>query len=331
MGESVRIGVIGAGKIGLQHCRTLAQHPGVELVAVADLSQEHAERAAALARGATSTTDHASLLADPSIRAVVIAATSDVHVTLISEAARAGKDVFCEKPLALTLEDADAVLRVVDECGVKLQVGFQRRFDPAYCEAQRAIAAGELGEVELIVGTTRDPKPASVEYLRGSGSLFVDMSIHDYDSVRFLTGLEVEEVFTWGEVLYQDGEGEAFVDTAVTTLKLASGALATITNSRRAVYGYEVGIEVMGSKGKVAVGQEQETLVRHYGEQGVSHDYVAWYWDRFRDAYAQELAHFVRCAAAGRAPDSSGADARAALAIALAAGRSWREGRPVRV
>ena len=331
MADKVRVGVIGAGVMGRSHCETLALRlPGAELVAVADVDEDAARRAAGLAPAAAVLTDHRVLLADPSLQAVVIATPNDTHASLIREAARAGKHVFCEKPVALDLASADAALAEVDRQGVKLQVGFQRRFDSAYREARRAIADGELGAVELIVGTTRDPRPPSLEQLRWSGGLFTDTAIHDLDSVRFLTGLEVVQVFAAASTLVlENAAEEGFVDTAVTALRLETGALAVISNSLRAAYGYAVSMEVMGERGKIAVGYERQTAVRRLTAEGVRHDHVGWFLDRFGEAYQRELAHFVDCVAADCEPEVTGADGRAALALALLAARSHREGRPL--
>ncbi len=331
MADRVRVGVIGAGAMGTYHCRSLAQRIlGAELAALADVKAEAARRAAALADGARATTEPESLLADPSIEAVVIASPNDTHARYVEAAARAGKHVFCEKPIALDLESADAALAAVKQHGVKLQIGFQRRFDAAYRRARGAIAAGELGRLELIVATTRDPKPPGLPQLHRSGGLFPDTAIHDLDAVRFLSGLEVAEVYATASrlVLAESGD-EGFVDTAVICLRLETGALAVITNSLRAAHGYEVAMEVMGERGKLALGQEEQVRLRRYDAQGVRHDYVGHFLDRFGEAYVQELAHFIDCVRQDREPEASGADGRAALALALLAQRSAREGRPL--
>lgn len=330
MSERVRVGVIGAGTLGYEHCRSLAQRiPEADLAAVADLNLEAAQRAAALAPDATATNEHHAILADPSIRAVVVATPNDTHAQLAREAAESGKHVFCEKPLGLDLESVDAALASAARSDVMVQVGFQRRFDRAYREARRMIAEGEVGGVELVVGTTRDPGPPSPEYLASCGGFFADTAIHDLDSVRFLTGLEASEVFATASTLVLPEGGEASLDTAVTTLRLENGGLAVITNSRRATYGYEVGIEVLGSKGKVAVAHEQQTLLRRYTAGGMSHDYVGSYWERFGEAFVREIAQFVACVAERRRPEATGEDGRAALELALLAARSYREGRPL--
>ena len=333
MAERVRVGVIGAGAMGTYHCQSLVQRiPAAELAAVADVTSAAAGRAAAFAPGAQATTEPESLLADPSIKAVVIASPNDTHARFIEEAARAGKHVFCEKPIALDLDSADAALAEVQRRRVKLQIGFQRRFDAAYRRAREAIAAGELGHLELIAGTTRDPKPPSLAQLRRSGGLFTDTAIHDLDAVRFLSGLEATEVYaTASRLVLPEGGDEGFVDTAVICLRLETGALAVITNSLRAAYGYEVGMEVMGGRGKLAVGQEEQVRLRRYDAEGVRHDHVGWFLDRFGEAYVQELAHFIECVRSDREPEVSGADGRAALVLGLLAQRSAREGRPLAV
>jgi myo-inositol 2-dehydrogenase/D-chiro-inositol 1-dehydrogenase len=259
---------------------------------------------------------------------VVITTPNDTHAQFIIEAANAGKQIFCEKPLALDMADADAALEAVISNSVKLQIGLQRRFEPAYQEARKALLAGEVGNVELIVGTTRDPTPPPAAYLEHAGSFFVDTAIHDYDAVRFLTGLEVTDVFaTAATLVLEDNSDRPVRDTAVTSLRLGNGALATITNSRRSTYGYDVRIEVAGSTGKISLGEERRSAVRTYSEAGVSHEFVGSYWELFEAAYVAELQHFVQCVAEDREPAVTGDDGRKALQIALLAERSSQEGR----
>ena len=226
---------------------------------------------------------------------------------------------------------ADAALAAVARYGVKLQVGFQRRFDPAYQRARELIAAGELGAVELAVAATRDPilptRPTRLE----DAAIFSQTTIHDLDGLRFLTGLDAVQVYATASWFSEGQAGECEVDTAAVVVRFQTGALATITNSRRTAYGYDVRVEVMGPKGKVEVGQEERIRLRHFTDQGVCHDHVYWYVDRFREAYRRELEHFVECVADDTAPAVSGADGRAAQVLAEAAARSLREGRPVDV
>jgi myo-inositol 2-dehydrogenase/D-chiro-inositol 1-dehydrogenase len=330
--EPIRVGLIGAGQMGLWHARCLAhdiQH--AELAAAADPDEEAARRAAALAPGTRWSAGHEAILADTSIRAVVIASPDGTHAGLIAEAAQAGKDVFCEKPLATNLAEADAALAAVGNHGVKLQIGFQRRFDPAYQRAREAIAAGELGPLELAVATTRDPLEAGRPGAGRNAAIFIQTTIHDLDSLRYLTGLEVVQVYSAASYFGEGSAEEDEVDTAALLLRFQTGALATITNSWRTAYGYDVQVEVMGPRGKVQVGYDRQTAVRRFSAQGVCHDHVYWYVDRFGQAYRREMEHFIDCVARGAAPDVGGADARAAQALAEAAARSLREGRPIDV
>ncbi len=329
MSDRVRIGVIGTGTLGMHHCRTLALHiAGADLTAVADKRDEAARAAAALGSAISIATDYRAILNDRTIQAVVITTPNDTHAQLVREAAEAGKDIFCEKPLALDMAGADSALEAVASNSVKLQIGFQRRFDPAYREARGALLAGDLGSIELIVGTTRDSAPPPAAYLERAGSFFVDTAIHDYDALRFLTGLEVTDVYATAATLILEDTGEQPVkDTSVTSLRMENGALATITNSRRSNYGYDVRIEVSGSKGRLALGEERRTAVRTYTSGGVSHDYIGSYWELFEAAYVAELRHFVQCVAEDREPEITGEDGRKALQIALLAERSSQEGR----
>jgi myo-inositol 2-dehydrogenase/D-chiro-inositol 1-dehydrogenase len=330
--EPIRVGLIGAGQMGLWHARCLAHDiQQAELAAAADPDEDAARRAAALAPGARWATSHDAIMSDRSIRAVVIASSDASHAGLIEEAARAGKDIFCEKPLATSLAEADAALAAVASYGVKLQVGFQRRFDPAYQRAREVIVAGELGPVELAVATTRDPFEPGHSGASKNAAIFIETTIHDFDSLRYLTGLEVVQVYANASYFGEGPAEEGEVDTAALVLRFQTGALATITDSRRAAYGYDVQVEVMGPKGKIQVGYERLTAVRHFDAQGVHHDHVYWYTDRFGQAYRREMEHFIECVARGAAPDVGGADARAAQALAEAAAHSLREGRPIDV
>jgi len=332
MEEPIRVGLIGAGQMGFWHARCLAHDiQQAELAAVVDPDEEAARRVAALAPGARWVTSHEAILSDPSIQAVVIVSPDATHAGLIEGAAQAGKDVFCEKPLATSLAEADAALAAVASHGVKLQVGFQRRFDPAYQRAREIIAAGDLGPVELAVATTRDPLQTEHSAGGGNAAIFIQTTVHDLDSLRFLTGLEVVQVYATASYFGEDPGEEGEMDTAAVVLRFQTGALATITDSRRTAYGYDVQVEVMGPKGKVQVGYERQIAVRHFSAQGVSHDHVYWYIDRFGVAYRREMEHFIECVARGVVPEVGGADARAAQALAEAAARSLREGRPIDV
>ncbi len=331
MGERVRVAIIGAGRIGRSHARTLAfQTPGCELVVVADALEENARASADECRVDRWTTDTDAVMADPSIDAVVIASSTDSHAPLIIQAAQAKKDIFTEKPIALDLEATDAALDAVAVAGVRLQVGFQRRYDRGYKRARDMIAAGKLGRIEYIRDTMRDPEPAPESYIATCGGLYRDMTIHNFDNVRHLMGDEVVEVYAAGAALvnpmftkYDD------VDTSVITLKFRNGGLAVIDNSRRAGFGYDCRTEIFGSEGALWVGYTRDTPLLHLTPDGVKSDHVFWFLERFGDAYVDELKDFVACIQEGRQPSVVGADGRAAIALAYACEASRRENAPV--
>lgn len=333
MSERLRVGLVGAGRIGQRHAQTLAALiPGAELVAIADANAEAARSIAAAVRVDRWTTDADAVLADPGVDAVVIASSTDTHAPYIIAAAEAGKDVFCEKPIALDLEATDAALDAVEKANVRLQIGFQRRFDKGYRRAKEMIASGTLGRIESIRDTMRDPAPAPRDYIARCGGLFRDMTIHNFDTVRWLMGSEVEEVYAVGAALVDPMFAELDdIDTSVVTLRFQGGGLAVIDNSRRSGFGYDVRTEVFGSDGAVFVGYSQETPLIHLSKVGVTSDHVNWFLDRFAQAYEDELRAFVEASLTGEQPIVTGDDGRAAMALAYAAEASRRANRPVRV
>jgi myo-inositol 2-dehydrogenase / D-chiro-inositol 1-dehydrogenase len=330
---AVSVAVLGAGRIGRKHAETLAlKVPEGRLAVIADPAEEAARAASEAARGAPWTTDFAAALADPAVAAVVIAAPTNLHAELICQAAAAGKQIFCEKPIALTLAEADEALAAVREAGVLLQIGFQRRFDPAYERAHAAVKRGDLGRLYLLRSTTRDPEPPPENYLRAAPSILTDTTTHDVDMLRWLAGSEVTEVFAAGAALIRDEHAKrGLVDTTVCTLRFESGALGFIDNCWHAAYGYDVRTEVLGAGGALEVGHAQETALARFSREGVTRDYPYWFLDRFGPAYERELADFVRCVAERAAPRVTGEDARETLHVAVAAVQSLNEGRPVRL
>jgi myo-inositol 2-dehydrogenase/D-chiro-inositol 1-dehydrogenase len=333
MSKRVRVAIIGAGRIGKSHARTLAfQTPGCELMVVADALEDAAKAAAAECRVERWTSDTDAVMADPNIDAVVIASSTSSHAPLIIQAAQAGKDVFTEKPIALDLETTDSVLDAVEQSGVRLQVGFQRRYDKGYKRAKAMIAAGELGTIEMIRDAMRDPEPAPESYIATCGGLYRDMTIHNFDNVRHLMGDEVEEVFTMATVAvdpmfakYDD------VDTSILTLRFRNGGIASIDNSRRAGFGYDCRTEIFGSKGALMVGYTRDTPLLHLTPDGVKSDHVFWFLERFGEAYVDELKDFVACILENRQPSVTGTDGRAAIALAYACEASRKENAPVKL
>ena len=333
MTRRVRVAVLGVGRIGRRHARTVAsQCPNAELSVIADPMETAARETAAELRVERWTTDIESVVADPEIDAVVIASSTDSHAPLIVAAAEAGKDIFCEKPIALDLEATDRAIEAVEKAGVRLHVGFNRRFDAGFVRAKGDIQRGKVGKVESIRDTMRDPAPPPRAYVETSGGLFRDMTIHNFDCVRWLVGSEVDEVSTMAAVLVDPMFAEVGdVDTSVVTLRFENGALGVIDNSRRSGFGYDLRTEIFGSEGALFVGYHHATPVTHLSGSGVSTDHVYFFLERFAEAYVAEIRDFVDAIVSGRPASVTGQDGRAALALAYAAEASLKEGRPVEV
>ncbi len=332
MADFVNIGVIGVGRIGRMHVRNLVtQVPTARVVAVADIVEEAARQVAAAHNVPEAYTDPRYVIEHPDIDAVLICSSTDTHAALIEQAAEAGKHIFCEKPLDLDLDRIDRVLAKVKEAGVKLQVGFQRRFDPSFRRARDLIAEGKIGEPHILRITSRDPAPPPIAYIKVSGGIFLDMTIHDFDMSRFLLGDEAEQIFAVGNVLVDPAIGEAGdIDTAIVTMRFRKGTLATIDNSRRAVYGYDQRIEVFGSEGMVAVGNKTPDHVIHADDGGVhAAKPVYFFIERYTEAYIEEMHAFVRCILEDTAPPVTGEDGRMPVVMGYAAWTSFKEGRPV--
>jgi myo-inositol 2-dehydrogenase/D-chiro-inositol 1-dehydrogenase len=323
--------VLGAGRIGSIHARNIAASPHAALLAVADPDARAAERVAA----ETNATPAAigSILADSRIEAVAICTPTDTHADLIEQAARAGKAIFCEKPVDLASARIEKCLAVVEQAGVPLMIGFNRRFDPSFAAVKTRIGAGEIGDIELVTILSRDPSPPPIEYVRRSGGLFRDMMIHDLDMARFLLGEEPVEVFAFGAALVDKEIGRAGdVDTAVCVLKTASGRIADITNSRRATYGYDQRIEVHGSKGLLSAGNRTETTVTSAGTHGYRSDpALPFFLERYADAYRHELQAFIAAVQNKMDPTPSGRDGLAAQRLADAATESAKSGHAIRL
>ncbi len=328
--SSLGFGVLGAGRIGALHARNIAGAiDGAHLAAVMDANPEAAQKAAF--GGAATFTEADGLLEHPGVDAVLIASPTTLHAEQIRAAARAGKAIFCEKPVALNLPETRAALEVVKETGVPFQIGFNRRFDTGFAEVARAIHAGDLGRPEMFRSQSSDPAAPPESYVETSGGIYLDSVIHDIDIARFMVG-DIVRVTALGRVLvapYMEKHGD--IDTSILTLEFASGAIGVIQNSRRTVHGYDLRVEVHGERGKFVTEAERATPVWRYGEGGVQGDYIYYFIERFRDAYRAEVQAFVNAVHAGQTP-APGADAAVeALRVALAAKKSLEEGRPVEV
>ncbi|GIV83297.1 MAG: inositol 2-dehydrogenase [Candidatus Roseilinea sp.] len=334
MPAPLRIGLIGAGRIGQVHAETITRRvKDATLVAVADVN-EVAARACAAQNGIPhATCDPSALINDPSIHAVLICSSTDTHAVLIEAAAQAGKHIFCEKPIALDLAAIDRALCAVEKAGVKLQIGFNRRFDANFQRIRHAVESGEIGEPHTLHIVSRDPAPPPIEYVKVSGGLFLDMAIHDFDMARFLIGSEIEEVCALGAVRVDPAIGAAGdVDTAVTLLRFANGALGTINNSRRAVYGYDQRAEVFGSRGAIVADNNYPNNVIISDACAVRRDLpLNFFMQRYIESYQREIEAFVQAVVEDEPTAVDGADGRIAVVIGLAAQRSLIEGRPVKV
>lgn len=271
------------------------------------------------------------LLSRSDINAVIITTPTQTHADIIEAAAQAGKAIFVEKPIASSLTEAEHVVEVIREAAVPCQVGFQRRYDPAYQEAKRKIEAGELGRLEGFRGVGRDPSPPSLKFLKTSGGLMVDMGIHDLDSARFFVG-EVAEVYcTGGALSHPELAEHGLYDTAVATLKFVSGALGTLEVALRTVYGYDIRAEILGEKGRLHIEMDHRHHLRQYGHEGIHYDRPRNFEERFAEAYVNEIRSFAENVRAGKLVTPGPEDARESLRLALAAQRSLETGKIVNV
>jgi myo-inositol 2-dehydrogenase / D-chiro-inositol 1-dehydrogenase len=325
----IEVALFGAGRIGKIHAANLAAQPGVRFKYVVDVNAEAAATLAAQHGGSSASIDTA--LADPAVKAVVIASSTDTHADLILRSAAAGKAIFCEKPVDLTLDRARACAAAVKEAGVLCMLGFQRRYDPTFAAVKRRIEAGEIGTPEMLVVTSRDPGPPPVSYIKVSGGIFKDMLIHDFDIFRWILDDEAVSVHATGSCLVDPAIAEAGdLDSTVVTIRTAKGRLCQINTTRRAAYGYDQRFEVLGSKGMLQAGNHKPTEVTAYGVEHVSVDKPEdFFLERYRVAYAQEMAHFFDALTNGTPLRTTVHDGLKALELAEAATISWREQRVV--
>lgn len=334
MTRKINLGLIGAGRIGRVHAGNLAfRIPQANLLAVSDVILEAAEKCAADYNIPAATQDHRRILDDERIEAVIICSSTDTHSRFITEAAEAGKHIFCEKPIDHDLRKIDQALEAVERNGVKLQIGFNRRFDPNFKQARDLVAAGKIGTPHLVHIFSRDPAPPPVEYIKVSGGIFLDMTIHDFDMARYLLGSEVEEIYAVGGVMVDPAIGQAGdIDTAVVTLRYSNGAIGTIDNSRRAVYGYDQRVEVFGSSGNVIVSNSQPHTAVYSDTEGVHAALPLYFFlERYTEAYTAEMSAFIEAVQEDKTPLVTGIDGRIPVVMGLAAWKSYRENRPVKL
>ena len=327
----MEVALFGAGRIGKIHAANLAAQPGVKLKYVVDVSASAASELAQ--KHGAKVADVEAALKDSAVSAVVIASSTDTHADLIIRAAGSGKAIFCEKPVDLALERARACVDAVAKARVLCMIGFQRRFDPTFSALKQRLDAGEIGNAEMLIVTSRDPAPPPVSYIKVSGGIFKDMLIHDFDVFRWVLEDEAESVHATGSCLVDSAIGEAGnVDSTAVTIRTRGGRLCQINTSRRAAYGYDQRFEVLGSKGLLQARNHAPTQVVAQTAAGVIEDKPEHFFlERYRVAYALEIAHFFDALTQGKAVRTTLEDGVKALELAEAATQSWREGRVVTV
>jgi myo-inositol 2-dehydrogenase/D-chiro-inositol 1-dehydrogenase len=333
MKRKIKIALIGTGRMGSVHARNIVrQIPEAELVAVCDIRLEVVQAVADELGITRVVKDYHELLEDDGIEAILVASSTDTHSFMVKDIAKAGKHIFCEKPLALELDKIDEALSVVDKAGIKLQVGFNRRFDKSFLKVKEIVSSGQIGRPCILNITNRDPDFPSMEFLRVSGGIFLDLAIHDFDMARFQLG-DVVEIYAAGNVLVNPALKEFDdVDTDVIILKFANGALGTINNSRKAVYGYDQQLEVFCSNGTTSASNEKETTAVIGNQDGfLSAKPPYFFMQRYAPCYVEEIRAFIDCVRENKPIPATGMDGRAAVVLGYAAWKSLRENRPVKI
>lgn len=332
--NTLKVGLIGAGRIGRLHAEHLTSRiPSADLLIIADVYEEAARECAEHFGIPAYSHDYREVLERPDIQAVIVCSSTDTHAQIIEEAARAGKHIFCEKPIALDLPSIDKALRAVERAGVKLHIGFNRRFDANYRRVRKAIKEGEIGQPLVIHIISRDPAPPPLEYLRASGGIFLDMTIHDFDMARYLIGSEIVEVSAVANTIgHPDIAAAGDVANALVTLRFASGVIGTISNSRAAVYGYDQRVEVLGSAAAISIGNDYPNTAIISDAHSVRRDLPLYFFiERYTESFVAELIAFIDAIRSDGPVPVNGYDGRVPVAVALAAQKSLIERRAVRV
>jgi len=328
------IGIVGAGRIGRVHAESLAfRIPEAAPVAIADINGGAAREVADRCGIPCVAKDSEEILNDPGVDAVLICSPTETHAHLIVEAARAGKHVFCEKPIDHSLAKIDLALLQVKKSGVKLQVGFNRRFDANFVRVRNAVTQDEIGTPHLMHIISRDPGPPPLSYIKTSGGIFLDMTIHDFDTARFLVGDEIESIYATGAVRVDPEIGRAGdLDTVLIVLQFKNGVIATIDNSRKAVYGYDQRVEILGSKGAIATENCYPNQAILSTGTTIQRDLpLNFFMERYSQSFVSELKAFVQAVVQDKPVPVNGADGRIAVVMALAARKSFDERRPVQL
>ena len=330
--KKVNIAIFGVGRIGKIHLKNLLRFPGVNVVAVAD-THYPADEFKKEFKDVFFSSNPEEVLALPAVEAVLICTPTSSHAAMIELALQSGKHIFCEKPVDLSLERTKALVDMANQSGVKLMLGFNRRFDPDFLQARKSIQAGRIGDIQIIKITSRDPGLPPLDYIKNSGGLFMDMAIHDFDMARYMMGKEVKEVYSRGLVLVDKQVGEVGdVDTALTTLIFEDDTYAVIDNSRKAIYGYDQRLEVFGNKGMIQVENNQHNRNIVSDAEGIHQSLpLDFFMDRYAASYLNEIQYFVDAISKNAPIPVSGDDGLKATIIAVAAKKSVLEGRPVAI
>ena len=332
MKTKLGVGIIGLGRMGQIYASHLAALSQVQLVSVSDVVADRAEATADKFGAGSWTTDYGEILGDAAIQAVFVTSPTSTHREVVMSAAQAGKAIFCEKPIALSLKDTDDMIAAIDQHGVMFQAGFMRRFDRGYAAAKQKIEAGAIGKPVTFKSIGRDPFCPDLEYARPnvSGGLILDMAIHDFDLGRWLMDAEVQRVYTEGGTLaFPQLNTVGDIDNAVVNMRFENGSLGNVEVSRNAIYGYDIRTEILGTEGGINVGYYRQTPLLVMTGDGIHYDMVPYIVERFGDAYRAQTADFVERVRNDRAPAVNARDARAALVIGLAATDSYHQARPV--
>lgn len=331
----MKVGIIGFGRIGKVHAESLIRYAsGIEVKAIADPFISEESKLWAKANGVKEVySDYEKILADKEIDIVLICCPTDQHFIVSKKAILSGKHVFCEKPVSHSVEEILEIKKLLEKHNVLYQVGFNRRFDKNFATLKEKVASGMIGDLHILKITSRDPAPPPISYVKVSGGMFLDMTIHDFDMVRFVSGEEVEEVFVFGGVMVDEEIGKAGdIDTAIISLKLKSGALAVIDNSREAAYGYDQRVEAFGSKGQIIAKNELENTTVIATKDGIlSRTPKYFFLERYMQAYTEEIKQFVESIKSKSCTVCGVDDGLKPVLIGLAAKKSLKENRPVKI
>lgn len=331
--KQINMVVAGLGRIGRIHLNNLCRNvDGVHVVGAMDVSDE-GEKFSASYGISSYYKSYEEMIAQKDVDAVIICSPTDQHANHVIQAARAGKDIFCEKPLDLSLKTVQEVIRVVDECGVRLMLGFNRRFDPEFLRIRELVQQGSVGDPQILKITSRDPGPPPISYIKVSGGIFLDMAIHDFDMARYISGQEVKEVFTSATVKVDEEIGKAGdFDTAVSNLIFEDDSIAVIDNSRKAVYGYDQRLEVFGSKGMAIADNNFPNSHKLYTREGISGDLpLHFFLERYQQSYINEMKAFTEAIRNNDEMPVSSRDGLMSMAVGLAATLSAQEKRVVKI